>query len=126
MVFWDGGATKSVGGVVALDGLVDRTPYPLTVKPMEVNFNFAGGESSQSRAKMWCEMSEDFKPGIHTVRCESTPILLGLDVLRQYGIVLDYYNDTVYSHVLGKYLNTVILSSGHLGLDLTGSVESEE
>ena len=52
---------------------------------------------------------------------DATPILIGLDALRAYGIFLDYYNGTVYSHTLERYIESMILPSGHLAMKLFDS-----
>ena len=59
------------------------------------------------------ELFEDGMAG-NVVPCISTPILIGLDMLRYYGLVLDYAHDTVYSHRLKR----VVLKSGHLGISM--------
>ena len=38
--------------------------------------------------------------------------------MRQYGLVPDYYYNTLYSHVLKKSIPCVLLSTGHLGIRL--------
>ena len=51
-------------------------------------------------------------------RSLSTPILIGLDMLRYYGLVLDYANDTVYSHRLKRSIPSTVLKSGHLAISM--------
>ena len=41
---------------------------------------------------------------MNVVSNESTPILIGLDVLREYELVIDYHYNRVYSHILKRYL----------------------
>ena len=36
---------------------------------------------------------------MNVVSNESTPFLVGLDVLREYGLVIDYHYNRVYSHI---------------------------
>ena len=56
--------------------------------------------------------------GVHTVPTTATPVLIGTDILRYYGLVLDYHNDTVYSHRLQCMLPAERLPSGHLAVQL--------
>ena len=48
--------------------------------------------------------------------CTETPLLVGLDMIRYYGSVLDYYHDTVYSHHLERVIPSKVWSSGHLAV----------
>ena len=54
----------------------------------------------------------------NVVPCTST-ILIGIDMLRYYGLVLDYAHNTVYSHRLKRSIPCTVLKSGHLGLLMT-------
>ena len=47
-----------------------------------------------------------------------SPILLGVDMLKKFGLVIDYKHSTVYSHALQKNLETKVLPSGHLAIHL--------
>ena len=51
----------------------------------------------------------------------STPFLIGLDVLREYGLVIDNCYNRVYSHILKRDLPCVILPTGHLALEMMPS-----
>ena len=80
---------------------------------------FAGGERTSSKTRAW--MPNHAFPdglGIHVVPCTDTPVLVGLDMRRRYGLVLDYYNDTVHSHHLGRMVPSKVLSSGHLAVHM--------
>ena len=46
---------------------------------------------------------------------------LGLDVLREYGLVIDYHYNRVYRHILKRYLPCAILPTGHLALEMLPS-----
>ena len=61
--------------------------------------------------------SEEGVP-VNVVPCTATPILIGLDMMRYYGLVLDYAHDTVYSHRLKRGVPCTVLKSGHLGLNM--------
>ena len=52
---------------------------------------------------------------------ESTPSLIGLDVPREYGLVIDYHYNRVYSHISKRYLPCAILPTGHLALEMLPS-----
>ena len=65
----------------------------------------------------------EFPQGIsvNVVSNESSPFLIGLDVLREYGLVIDYHCNRVYSHILKRYLPCASLPTGHLALELLPS-----
>ena len=44
------------------------------------------------------------------------PLLVGLDMIRCYGLVLDYHYETVYSHRLKHIIPSKVLSSGHVAV----------
>ena len=58
---------------------------------------------------------------MNVVSNESTPFLIGLDVLREYGLVIDYHYNRVYSHILKRYLPCAILPTRHLALEMLPS-----
>ena len=68
---------------------------------------FAGGETEAANTKI-CFPHAEFPQGIsvNVVSNESTPFLIGLDVLREY------------SHILKRYLPCAILPTGHLALQI--------
>jgi len=116
----DGGATSTVASFELIQLIADAWE-PLDRYPdLEDNggkaFLFAGGEQSSSKVRAWMP-NELFEDGIavNVVPCTSTPILIGLDMLRYYGLVLDYAHDTVYSHCLKRSIPCTVLKSGHLG-----------
>ena len=49
---------------------------------------------------------------------ESTPFLIGLDVIREYGLVIDYDYNRVHSHIMKRYLPCTILPTRHLALEM--------
>ena len=53
---------------------------------------------------------------------ESTPFLIGFDVLREYGLVIDYPYNRVYSHILKRYFPCAILPTGHLASEMLPSI----
>ena len=86
-----------------------------------VRFTFAGGEQSDASTQMFLPVDQ-LDGGLlklHPVPNPNTPILLGLDNLRSLKMVLDFDEDTAFSKTLGKFLPTVRLAGGHLGLDLS-------
>ena len=54
--------------------------------------------------------------GVHVVPCVDTPLLVGLDMIRFYGLVLHYHHDTVDSHRLKRIIPSKVLPSGHLAV----------
>ena len=46
---------------------------------------------------------------VKVVSNESTPFLIGLDVLREYGLVIDHHYNRVYSHILKCYFSGAVL-----------------
>ena len=112
---WDGGATRSVGGSQSVQPVVDMNPDTL-LDATDVGFTFAGGESADANTVVTVP-HPSFDDGlvVNVVANDSTPILLGLDNIRRYGLVLDYHHNTVYSHVLKRWIPCVVLPTGHLG-----------
>ena len=55
---------------------------------------------------------------VSTVPCTATPLLIGTDMLRYYGMVLDYGYNTVYSHRLKRGIPCIVLKSGHLAISM--------
>ena len=62
-----------------------------TIGTTDVSFTFAGGATEAASTKI-CIPHAQFPQGIsvNVVSNESTPFLIGLDVLREYGLVIDY------------------------------------
>ena len=58
---------------------------------------------------------------MNVVSNEPTPFLIGLDVLHEYGFVIDYHYNLVYSHILKRCLFCAILPTGHLVLEMMPS-----
>ena len=97
-----------------------------TIETTDVGFTFAGGETEAANTKI-CIPHAEFPQGIsvNVVSNESTPFLIGLDVLREYGLVIDYLFKRVYSHILKRYFPCAILPTGHLALEMLPSSNSE-
>ena len=85
----------------------------------DVGCPFAGGKTEAANTKI-CIPHAEFPQGISVtvVSNESTPLLIGLDVLREYGLVIDYHYNLVYSHILKRYLPCAILPTRHLALEM--------
>ena len=83
-----------------------------TIQTFDVGFTFAGGEMEAASTKT-CIPHAEFPQGIsvNVVSNESTPCLIGMDVLREYGLVIDCHNNRVYSHILERYLPSLCNSS---------------
>lgn len=97
----DGGATRTVGGPLAVHEVVDRTVAKLQIETVEQHFNFAGGDTAASSHRLWCPIADDVEMGIHTVGNHHTPILAGLDFLKEYQVILNYHDNTAYGVALG-------------------------
>ena len=82
-------------------------------------FFFGGGEVAESKVKAWLP-HDGFVDGlgVNTVPTTATPVLIGTDMLRYYGLVLDYHNDTAYSHRMQCMLPAQRLPGGHLAIQL--------
>ena len=64
-----------------------------------------------SRKKFW----------VNDVSNEPTPFFIGLDVLRKFGLVIDYHYSRVYSHILKRCLPCAMLPTGHLPSEMMPS-----
>ena len=99
----DGWATKKVAGFWSVQPVGDKYEEA-TVEMTDVAFTFAGGETDAAKLKTWIPHAElQQEMTVNVVPCESTPFLIGLDVLREHGMVFDHWN-CVYSHVLKRSL----------------------
>ena len=56
-----------------------------------VSFTFAGGEKAHSETRIWLPLpgTRHERFAVHIVLREVTPILLGLDMLREFGLVIN-------------------------------------
>ena len=117
----DGEVTKTVSGFMSVQPVADRYE-DITIETTDVSFTFAGGETEAANTKI-CIPHVDFPQGIsvNVVSNESTPFLVGLDLLREYGLVIDYHYSRVYNHLLKRYLPCAILPTGHLALEMLPS-----
>ena len=91
----DGGATKTVSGFMSVQLVADRYEGT-TIETADVGFTFAGGKTEVASTKI-CIPHAECPQGIsvRVVSNESTPFLIGLDVLREDGLVIDYHNNRV-------------------------------
>ena len=119
----DGGATKTVSGFMSVQPVADRYEGT-TIETEDVGFTFAGGETEAASTKICISHAEfPHEISVKVVSNESTPFLIGLDVLRECGLVIDYHYNRVYfySHILKRYLPSAILPTGHLALEMLPS-----
>ncbi|CAK0907413.1 unnamed protein product [Prorocentrum cordatum] len=117
----DGGASRSVGGVEQLEYVNERLSEPMEVSPdKSLGFSFAGGDRADapSRVTFNVKVLNDEAVSIYVLDRQS-PVLLGIDMLKKYGLVIDYFHNTVYSHRFKREIPTRVLPSGHLALNLT-------
>ena len=110
----DRGATKTVSGFMRVQPVADRYE-DTTIETTDVGFTFAGGETEAASTKI-CIPHAEFSQGVsvNVVSNESTPFLIGLDVLREYGLVIDYHCNRDHSHILKRYLLCAV-SAGRRG-----------
>ncbi|CAK0882620.1 unnamed protein product [Prorocentrum cordatum] len=117
----DGGASRSVGGVEQLEYLNEHLQHPMEVNPgAGLGFSFAGGDRADAPSKVSFQVHNLDNQTVEIyVLDRPSPILLGVDMLKKFGLVIDYERNTVYSRRLKKEIPTRVLASGHLALDLT-------
>ena len=122
----DTGASRSVGGYMTVQYVIDclsrNTPPPwLESADPAVSFTFAGGEKAHSETRIWLPLPgmrhERF--AVHIVPSEVTPILLGLDMVREFGLVINTDSAHCFSTKLRCRIPVTVLPSGHLALALT-------
>ena len=122
----DGGATRSAGGVEQLTYLqemyVSQRATDFEVGDSNVEFTFADGEREPAGSLVTLPVeSLDNEPvAIHMVGTP-TPILLGLDLHEQLGLVVDYRYGTCYSYDKQRFLDVTRLPSRHLAINLAPS-----
>ena len=97
--FLDGGATKTVSGFTSVRQVADQYE-DTTIETTDVGFAFAGGETEAASTNIWIPHAE-FRKGIsvNVVSNESAPSLIGLDVIRECGLVMDYHYNRVHSQL---------------------------
>ena len=84
-----------------------------TIETTDVGFTFAGGETEAASTNI------EFQQGIsvNLVSNESTLFLIGLDVIRECGLVIYCYHIHVHSRTVKRYLRCAILPTEHLALE---------
>ena len=124
----DTGASRSVGGYMMVQYVIDclsqnTAPPWLESADPAVSFTFAGGERLIQRPGSGCRFQVRGMSvfAVHIVPSEVTPILLGLDMLREFGLVINADSAHCYSTKLRCRIPVTVLPSGHLALALTPS-----
>ena len=124
----DTGASRSVGGYMMVQYVIDclsRNTAPPWLESADpaVSFTFAGGEKTRSETRIWLPLpgARHERFAVHIVPSEVTPILLGLDMLREFGLVINADSAHCYSTKLRCRIPVTVLPSGHLALALTPS-----
>ena len=114
----DGEATKTVSGFMSAQPVADQYEGT-TIETTDVGFTFVGGETEAASTRICIPHTElPQKMWVNVVSNESTPFLIGFDVSREYGLVIDYHCNRVHSHILKRYLPCAILPTGHLALEM--------
>ena len=126
----DGGATRTVGSCVQLQPMVDQAReqgYDVGMSASAMKFTFACGDQENSESTVLLPVP-DFdgeRIEVQTVANDATPVLLGVDTLRKFGLVIDYAHDRAYSYTLQKMIPVQCLPSGHLAVRLAAAAGSE-
>ena len=123
----DTGASRSVEGYMMVQYVIDclsRNTAPPWLESADpaVSFTFAGGEKADSETRIWLPLpgTRHERFAVHIVPDEVTPILLGLNMLREFGLVINT-SAHCYSTKLRCRIPVTVLPSGHLALALTPS-----
>ena len=124
----DTGASRSVGGYMMVQYVIDclsRNTAPPWLESADpaVSFTFAGGEKAHSETRIWLPLpgTRHERFAVHIVPSEVTPILLGLDMLREFGLEINADSAHCHSTKLRCRIPVTVLPSGHLALALTPS-----
>ena len=117
----DGGATMTVSGFMSVQPVADQYEGT-TIETTDVGFTFAGGETEAASTRI-CIPHADCPQGIwvNVVSNVSTLFLSGLNVLREYGLVIDCHYNRVQSHILKRYFPCAILPTRHLAFEMISS-----
>ena len=108
----DGRSTKTVSRFMSVQPIADQHE-DTTIETTDVGFTFAGGETEAGSTNIWIPHAEPpQRISVNVVSNESTPFLIGLDVIREYGLVVDYQHNRVYSHIMNCYLPCALLPKG--------------
>ena len=85
-----------------------------------LGFSFAGGDRADASSKVTFKVKDlNDEPVSIYVLDRKSPVLLGIDMLKKYGLVIDYEHNTVYSHRFQREIPATVLPAGHLALNLT-------
>ena len=122
----DTGASRSVGDYMMVQYMIDclsqntAPPWLESANPA-ASFTFAGGEKAHSETRIWLPLpgTRHERSAVHITSSEVTPILLGLDMLREFGLVIDTDSAHCYITKLRCRIPVTVLPSGHLALALT-------
>ena len=89
-------------GVAILDGNATKTVSGFTI---DVGFTFAGHETEAASTTIWMPHS-DCPMGLSAkvVSNVSTPFLIGLDVIRECGVVIDCHDNCADNHIMKRHL----------------------
>ena len=122
----DTGASRSVGGYMMVQYVIDclsrntAPPWLESADPAVIS-TFAGGEKAHSETRIWLPLpgKRHDRFAVHIVPSEVTPILLDLDMLREFGLVINADLAHCYSAKLRCRIPVTVIPSGHLALALT-------
>ena len=90
-----------------------------TIETTDVGFTFTGGETEAASTEIWIPHAEfPQRISVNVLSNESTPFLIGLDVIRENGLVIGYHYNRVYCHILKRHLPCAFLPKKHLALEM--------
>ena len=100
-------------------GVADR--YDKTaIETTDVGFTLLAVKRIQQARTSGCRIPSSLTE-CRVVSNESTPFLTGLDVIREYGLVIDYHHNRVYSHIMKRCFPCAFLPTRHLALEMMPS-----
>ena len=107
---------------LSLDSRVFNQWQITKIETTDAGFTLAGDETEAAITNIWIPHPE-FPKGIsvNVVSNESTPCLIALDVIREYGLVIDDNFDRVCNHIMKRHFPCASLPTEHLALEMLRS-----
>ena len=93
-----------------------------TIELTDVGFTFAGSETEAASTNIWIPHAEVPQGiSVNVVSNESTLSLIGQDVIRECGLVIDHHYHCVHGHIMKRYIPSAILPTGRLASEMMPS-----
>ena len=102
-----------------------NTRTPRLRRQMLASRSLVAKRKRQARTSGYQTLSSLHGISVTVVSNESTPFLIGSDVIRGYGLVIDYHYNRVHNHIMKRDLPCAILPTMHVALEMRPS-NSEE